>query len=555
MKYKKHIFFSFFLFSYILSSFSQDIDIEQLFENKEYSKVITILLDKDTENKLSLRDYYLLTKSYGKIKRYTDGLVYSNEMIKECLKRNDTANLIKAYNLKAENLVDLNRYKEGVKFCKSISNTFRPQDSIELQGLFFKWGILHYLNHEYQEAYEIYNKITLKKYRKLRLFTHNYGLTLEGLNKFDEALILYKKSVQIAYDSNMDPSTSLFNIANVYIEQKKWRDAQIYLDSAAFINSKNRTLEKEQKLYEHYFDFYSQQKMNEEAALYITFLRAVDEELFQKKTTEKLQAIERSNKRELMLNTQLETTKKEKLWGTIILLFVILALLSILFLFKYRNIKAAHENILTEQKLLRSQMTPHFIFNSLSVLQGMILNKEDKKAVRYLSKFSKLLRLILENSREKLVPIDEELKAIQNYVDLHNMRRSTSFKYTLTLDDDIEDLGLLIPPMLIQPFVENSIEHGFKNDFEHAEISIDITFNQDRLDCIIKDNGIGFNASKSKSTTDKKSLSTKITSERLKIFSKEYKVKTRVLIQDRSVFNQQGTQINLTLPYKIDQDA
>jgi len=185
----------------------------------------------------------------------------------------------------------------------------------------------------------------------------------------------------------------------------------------------------------------------------------------------------------------------------------------------------------------------------------MILNKEDKKAVKYVSKFSKLLRLILESSREKMVPIQEELDAIKNYVDLQNMGRQVPFKYTLSLNEKIEDEELLIPPMLIQPFVENSIEHGFKNGVEDAEITIAINFEDEKLFCEIKDNGVGLNLSTEKSSKNKNSLATKITSERLKIISKQYKVESNVLIQDRSVYNEQGTQVLLTLPYKTDENA
>ncbi len=554
MKYKKYILFSFYLFSNIFSSFGQDIDIEQLFEDKEYSKVIAVLLDKDTENKLSLRDYYLLTKSYGKTKRYTDGLVYSNEMIKECLKRNDTTNLTKAYNLKAENLIDLNQIKPGIKFCESVSPTFRKQDSVAFQLLCFKWGMLYHKNKEFQKAYDTYNKITLKKYRNLFLFDNNYAIILEGLGKYNEAIKYSKKAVQKIYDDHRDVVIGLTNIAIILQKQMLWEEARVYLDSAENSISKNTPLRSQKYVYERYYEYHQITKNTFYASIYLEFINDINEEIFNKRFDEEIQALKTSHKRETLLDNKLETSRKEKLWGTIILLFIIIVLLSILYLFKYRNIKAAHKTVMTEQKLLRSQMTPHFIFNSLSVLQGMILNKEDNKAVRYLSKFSKLLRLILENSREKLVPIDEELKTIQNYVDLHNMRSEVPFKFTLDLDENLTE-DVLIPPMLIQPFVENAIEHGFNKDFKNAEISIEIIFKDKMLVCVIKDNGIGLNARKLKSKSNKKSLSTRITSERLKIFSKEYKVKTEVSIQDRSVFNEQGTQINLTLPYKIDQDA
>ena len=552
MKYIKYILFIFFVCCSTITAISQN-DAEQLFDESNYKEVITILSEKNKKNKLSLREYYLLTKSYGRNEQYPNGLVTANKMIDRCLKLKDTSNLVIAYNLKAENLIDLNQIKPGVEFCESVSPAFRKQDSVSFQQLCFKWGMLYNLNKEFQKAYDIYNKITLEKYRKLSLFKNNYAVILEGLGRYEEAINYYKKAVQES--DSRDTALEFSNIANILLRQGHLEETLKYLDSAENAITKNTPFRSQKLIYEKLYDYYQGMGNTFYASIYLAYVNDTNEQIFNKKLDEEIQELKTSYKRETLLNNKLETSRKEKLWGTIILLFIIMALLSILYLFKYRNIKAAHETVLTEQKLLRSQMTPHFIFNSLSVLQGMILNKEDKKAVSYLSKFSKLLRLILENSREKLVPIDEELKAIQNYVDLHNMRSSTSFKYTLKLDEDIEGLGLLIPPMLIQPFVENSIEHGFKKDFENAEISIDIKFNQNKLDCVIKDNGVGLNTKKTKPNSNKKSLSTTITSERLKIFSKEYNVECGVIIQDRSVFNEQGTQINLTLPYKIDQDA
>ncbi len=113
------------------------------------------------------------------------------------------------------------------------------------------------------------------------------------------------------------------------------------------------------------------------------------------------------------------------------------------------DITAKNENILTEQKLLRTQMTPHFIFNALSVLQGMIVGKEDKKSVQCLSKFSKLLRITLENSRDKKVALHQELVALENYIELQNIEATTPYTYSIEVDDFIDPEKLMVPPILI----------------------------------------------------------------------------------------------------------
>jgi len=200
-------------------------------------------------------------------------------------------------------------------------------------------------------------------------------------------------------------------------------------------------------------------------------------------------------------------------------------------------------------------MTPHFIFNSLSVLQGMILSKEEKKSISYLSKFSKLLRIVLENSRDKSVPLIQELDAIDNYMALQNSDTHPPYKYNLIVDENININSFQIPPMLIQPFIENAIEHAFDTQKEHREIKIHLKFKDKKLSCTITDNGIGIDAISQKTNTNKKSLATTITGERLKMLAKDFNVTGAITIEDRKKYNEQGTIVTLVIPYKINENS
>ena len=202
-----------------------------------------------------------------------------------------------------------------------------------------------------------------------------------------------------------------------------------------------------------------------------------------------------------------------------------------------------------QQKLLRSQMTPHFIFNSMAVLQGMILNKEEKKSVNYLSKFSKLLRITLENSRDKMVSLSEELEALENYLALQNLENE-AYQYTILVEDTVDVPKFEIPPMLIQPFVENAVEHAFIGQKGYKKIDVHLTYNSKKLICTITDNGIGINTLKEIKNHQKKSLATAITSERLKILSEDLKMEGSVTIEDRKKHNEEGTIVTLLIPHK-----
>ena len=180
----------------------------------------------------------------------------------------------------------------------------------------------------------------------------------------------------------------------------------------------------------------------------------------------------------------------------------------------------------------------------------MVLNKEIKKSVLYISKFSKLLRTTLENSRDKMVTLQSELFIIENYLALQNIEATVPFNYTITIDDTIDTEDILIPPMLIQPFIENAIEHGFETQKENKKISINLKLDHKQLICKIIDNGVGIDAKQPTINSSKKSLATTITKERLTILAKEFNTKASITIVDRKKYNEQGTLVVLYLPYQ-----
>lgn len=201
-----------------------------------------------------------------------------------------------------------------------------------------------------------------------------------------------------------------------------------------------------------------------------------------------------------------------------------------------------------EQQALLLQMNPHFIFNSLNSIQGFITQRDVTEAKRYLAKFSKLMRLTLEHSREKFIPLTEEIKLLKNYLDLEQLCHNQAFRYSISADGiDEENTG--IPPMLIQPFAENAILHGILPSGRAGEIDIRFTRQKDHLTCTITDNGIGIHASRqSKQESGHKSKALEVTKERIELISG---AKGAVILSDRSALdsNTQGTQVELHIPY------
>jgi hypothetical protein len=176
----------------------------------------------------------------------------------------------------------------------------------------------------------------------------------------------------------------------------------------------------------------------------------------------------------------------------------------------------------TEMRALRAQMNPHFIFNCLNSINRYIIKNDHKTASLYLTKFAKLIRLILDNSETHEVALSQELEALKLYIDIEALRFDHKFSYEIIVDENINTEAIQVPPMIIQPFVENAIWHGLLHKETPGRLKLKFYIEQEMLVCEIEDNGIGREKAgemKSKSATTRKSLGLKITSDRLSILN------------------------------------
>lgn len=195
-----------------------------------------------------------------------------------------------------------------------------------------------------------------------------------------------------------------------------------------------------------------------------------------------------------------------------------------------------------EMAALRAQMNPHFIFNSLNSINRFIQLSDPDAASDYLTKFARLIRLVLDNSKEEMVSLEQEIQAIKLYAELEILRFSGRFKYTFDLDDNLDLHGIHVPPMLIQPFVENAIWHGLMHkDGADGLLYLSISRKGKFLVIVVQDNGIGRLAAKAikdESASMHKSHSTGIGMERLAFLQQTYNKEVSLEIQD--LYNNQG---------------
>lgn len=191
-----------------------------------------------------------------------------------------------------------------------------------------------------------------------------------------------------------------------------------------------------------------------------------------------------------------------------------------------------------EMQALRAQMNPHFLFNCLNSINGFILKNNADAASDYLTKFSRLMRLILQNSKSSMVPIRHELEALQLYVHMESARVNNGFDFELRVAPEVETDFLEVPPLILQPFVENAIWHGIKDlPYGEGKLLVDIEMEEGILRCIVQDNGIGRDASAiiaEKAAKKHKSMGMQITSDRLNLADYLNETHTTVEIEDLS---------------------
>lgn len=205
----------------------------------------------------------------------------------------------------------------------------------------------------------------------------------------------------------------------------------------------------------------------------------------------------------------------------------------------------------TEMKALRSQLNPHFIFNSLNSIGDYIARHDKETADLYLLKFAKLMRMILENSEQKMISLADDLKTLELYMQLEALRLGHGLLYEILIDDEVDAEIAMVPPMMLQPFVENSIWHGLSAKNSRGKIIIRVKKDSDMIEYVVEDNGIGREqAAKLKlarSGAKRKSFGIKVTQSRINMINEGRRPDSKVELTDLD----EGTRVSIWLPYEL----
>lgn len=260
-----------------------------------------------------------------------------------------------------------------------------------------------------------------------------------------------------------------------------------------------------------------------------------------------------------LVQPQLEIVAQAAFWQTTLFKALIVLLvggvIAVVFYIYVHQLKLKNQSAYFEQRLLLSQMNPHFIYNSLSAIQNFIYKSQAREAGNYLSDFSRLMRNILENSRSQWITLKKELDTLELYLRLQKLRFPDKLYYRILVAPDLIPASMLIPPMLIQPFVENAIEHGILHKKGAGNVSVEISAAGLHLQVMIKDDGIGIDAAqklKPLKSGGQRSFATLISLERMAGLRKSSRNNASLEVLDRISYDgKPGTVVIQKIPFQL----
>lgn len=489
-----------------------------------------------------LKDTTLLGRSYTQLGRcyytkedYQKAMAYNEKALALFRKSGDIANLRETLITLATANIDDKKFEKGLAQLKEVENGSPniPIDPTRLPQLYGNIGYCYDMMKDVDKAIKYYNMAL-------------DATKLPG-GDFLHTTVVIKD-----------------NLGDLYTAQGKYALAEKYLNEALAGAMQVQTPDEFKSIYEHLsklaflkkdykkaYEFQEKRLMYADSVMNNEKMEALESlsVKFQTKEVEnKNKLLEKQNALQKAYAEQEKSRKDLILYSSVaIVLFLLTLLLLGYYYFRQKNIVAANKTNELQQKLLITQMNPHFIFNSIDNIQSLIYNKQDREAVKYLTKFSKLTRQILENSNETYILLSEELIMIDNYLVIQQLLYNNAFDFSIAVEDNIDTETILLPPMLTQPFIENAIKHGIQGTKERGMIAIRFSLKDAKLYFEVKDNGSGFGASPKDS--NHKSLAMTITKERLVNYTK----KSDFTVQTENVLDQYekviGAKVIFEIPY------
>ncbi len=481
-------------------------------------------------------------------------------------------------------------YSLALNYYRPVFQNFTAEDSISLlKSEDLIWAKMEYAEiyshlHMFDSALYRYNLFDTARMpeKDLRIFLVSKGEYFMLSGQYDKALpnLLRGLAIHLKLNDGNEIIRTVLDLAETYKQLHNEDQALLYARQGLNLGFKTLSRQRMRDAYKLLYSVYDSRGETDSAYFYYRSYIKTKESLTDDQTKGKFAANENVQKIELLNNEKLisrqklkiqdQQLKNETLIRNILIAFVfVVLLLSLLILrntlLKRRNEKLKNESIQKalqhktsemEMQALRAQMNPHFIFNCLNSINRFIMKNESQAASDYLTQFSRLIRLVLNNSKKSWIPLEEEIDMLRLYLDMEKLRFKDAFNYVLSCDESVDPSTLFIPPLLLQPFVENAIWHGLMHKKENGLVTISFRVENDILHCTVIDNGVGRSVAAnagSKSSQAHKSMGIRITRERLALINGE-------LSDEKVVFNIEdlidktgqpsGTRVNLSIRFQ-----
>lgn len=527
------------------------------------------------------------------------------------LRIRDTAAIATAYNdlgmlYQSQALYEraLEQYKSSLDLLSLQDNKLGIASSLGMLGaLFMQSGNNDEALDYYQQAIEIYEEENMDAEKAVTMA--KIGEILIQKNEPDEALDYFSKALKInqTLGHQVQRASNLGNLGMAYLQKKDFRRAINFFNQA--LNIQIKTGDKEGYAQTHFhlgtawmklsrlsdaLEHFSISEdvserirnndmriksLNQKARIYslmgqyqpayenLNKARILSDSLFSFRQSELAEDLKMRYETEKYMienrNLKLTNQKNEIIiqqQQTVLILILGIGLLIFLTVILFMQKRRSADKLSTveiEQKLLRSQMNPHFIFNSLSLIQSSVMKKTTKESVNLISSMASLMRLILDNSTHEFIEFDKEIQTLKYYLELQQQRFAGQFEWSLDIEEELQESEFYIPPMLAQPFIENAIEHGFSGIERQGMIRINFKALKGSILCEIHDNGIGYNEGlKYKKDPQHRSYGIDITRQRIAVLQKKYGMNASLEIIDRSGDSDGGTLVKLIIPIQYE---
>jgi len=512
---------------------------------------------------------------------------YSIEAVKIAENLGNVNSLVKGYYFLGRAYYNLDDIpKAQWYYNKVLTAVNSTKDKTLAAFVYVDMGLVYLRNELWEEAEQsIFAGMELSKKLSVNrgLAYGNYALgKLNYRQQYNDKAVEYFNLSLEAYEQINDAigkASALEGLAKVAIERHQYKEGEGHLKAALAFARQSRATNLSKVLYMDLSDLYASSGDFKQSMRYYRMYNVVKDSIFNKDRNREIAEIEIKHNAQVLAREKEELTEKMRaqqlemdlrserlriqqlrnnqnsyiIIGLIsgLVLMVIIGLL----VFRQDKLKTQIRETELEQRALRSQMNPHFMFNSLNSIQSLIATDNNAEASIYLAKFSRLMRRILQNSREAYIPLRQEIEFLDNYIELEQRRFKEAFDCIID-EEAIEDAHfVMIPPLVIQPFIENAIIHGLLRKSEKGTLTIRFEdYNNNLIKCTVIDNGIGREAAAAfKTDQSQESLGIKITEQRLKYLTLKDKISEpfiRVLDLKDVDGKATGTQVELLLPIR-----